>query len=119
MGYIKTKKLSITHEDQEVDGLRFSVLAAKDNIDYVQVEGTEEAILKWKEKVEGEDSTIEEIDSIIASYPKTKEEIEKGNLVKMVADLSMESKKKELLIQQLGQTVANLDIKIKQLEGGK
>lgn len=74
MVYIKTSKLSITHEDQEVDGLKFSVLVSKDGFDYVQVEGADTAITSWKTRVEGTDSTIAEINAVIASIPSSPEE---------------------------------------------
>lgn len=50
--YIKTPDLSITHEDQEVHGLRFFVLYEENNLDgnlaYVRVTGEEVTIETWK-----------------------------------------------------------------------
>ncbi len=88
MVYIKTSKLSITHEDQEKDNLKFQVIVSKDNIDYVQVEGPEESIKNWKARVEGIDSTIEEINSIIALLPKSEDQILKGRLTSLEMGLA-------------------------------
>lgn len=80
MVYIKTSKLSITHEDQELDGLKFQILASKDNTDYVQVEGADDKVLAWKTRVEGADSTIDEVNAIIACLPKPEEELLKERI---------------------------------------
>lgn len=67
--YIKTNKLDITHEDQEQHGLKFSVLVEKDNYNYVEVIGEDAEIAIWKTRVGGLDSTLDEINAIIASLP--------------------------------------------------
>ncbi len=88
MVYIKTSKLSITHEDQEKDNLKFQVVLSKDDINYVQVEGPEEAIIDWKTRVEGIDSTIEEINAIIALLPKSEEQLLKERLTSLEMGLA-------------------------------
>lgn len=59
---------------------------------------------------------------------KTKEEIEQEREVeianpqqvmsKQIADLTIDNKKKDMLIQNLAKTVSELNIKVSQLEGG-
>lgn len=48
------------------------------------------------------------------------EQMKKNNeiLAKTISDLNVGNEKKDMLIKQLGQTVVNMDIKIKKLEGG-
>lgn len=46
------------------------------------------------------------------------ERISGQNTVRAIADLAVENAKKDLLIQQLAQTIANLNIEIQQLKGG-
>lgn len=46
------------------------------------------------------------------------ERISGQNTVRAIADLNVENAKKDLLIQQLAQTIANLNIEIQQLKGG-
>ncbi|WP_211143163.1 hypothetical protein [Clostridium aciditolerans] len=72
--------MSITHEDQEVDKLKFQVLTSKDDYNYVQVDGPEGAILNWKTRVEGTDSTLDEINTVIASIPPSAEDQKIVNL---------------------------------------
>lgn len=51
---------------------------------------------------------------------KNKEEklITNQNTVKAIAELSIENKKKDFLIQNMAQTIATLNIEIQQLKGG-
>lgn len=58
---------------------------------------------------------------------KTKEEIEQEKeaiinpeevMSKQIADLAIDNKKKDMLIQNLAKTVSELNIKVSQLEGG-
>lgn len=58
---------------------------------------------------------------------KTKEEIEQEKeeianpgqvMSKQIADLAIDNKKKDFLIQNLAKTVSELNIKVSQLEGG-
>jgi hypothetical protein len=69
--YIKTPDLSITHEDQEVHGLRFFVLYEENNLDgnlaYVRVTGEEVTIETWKSRVNGIEITEQELQALLAS----------------------------------------------------
>lgn len=47
---------------------------------------------------------------------KTEEEIKKESLIKNIASLTIENKKKDLLISNLAQQINNLNIKITQME---
>lgn len=87
--YIKTNNLDITHEDQEQHGLKFEVLVIKDDINYVKVTGEDTEIATWKTRVNGEDSTIDEINTIIDLLPNPNKDIE--ILQNTVASLIKES----------------------------
>jgi uncharacterized coiled-coil protein SlyX len=67
--YIKTPNLDITHEDQEQHGLKFNVQTQKDDIYYIKVTGEDTEIATWKTRVSGQDSSLDEINTIIASQP--------------------------------------------------
>ena len=49
---------------------------------------------------------------------KESKKLTEQNTVKAIADLAVSNKQKDLLIQQLSQTVANLNIEIAKLKGG-
>lgn len=87
--YVKTNDLDITHEDQEQHGLKFSVLVIKDDINYIKVTGEDTEIAAWKSRVKGEDSTLDEINTIIDSLPNPNKDIE--TLQNTVASLIKES----------------------------
>lgn len=89
--YIKTDNLNITHEDQEQHGLKFSVLVTKDNINYVKVTGEDAEIAIWKTRVSGENSTLDEINTVIDSLSNSNKDIEQ--LQNTVAELIKETLK--------------------------
>jgi hypothetical protein len=59
----------ITHEDQEVNGLSFTVLFEHDGEQYVKVEGEEVHINAWKDRIEGTFVTEEEVTTIEGQLP--------------------------------------------------
>jgi hypothetical protein len=67
--YVKTSNLDITHEDQEQHGLKFQVMTQKDGLYYIEVIGEDAEITTWKTRVNGQDSNLDEINTIIDSQP--------------------------------------------------
>ncbi len=54
----------------------------------MKVEGPEDAIKNWKARIEGIDSSIEEIDSIISSFSKPENELLKEKIVALEVGLA-------------------------------
>ncbi|NLZ46842.1 MAG: hypothetical protein GX896_09155 [Clostridiales bacterium] len=86
--YIKTLQNGgglITHEDQEVDNLFFSVVFVDNqNMSYIKVQGEEDKINKWVGRVQGEYITEQELSDSIPKPAETRLE----KLEQLVADLA-------------------------------
>jgi len=86
--YIKVPNLSlsITHEDQEVDGLSFNAMVSDSDFNYVKVTGGETEIDLWTLRVNGTETTLEAVEVIIAALPNPNADI--AELQTLVADLT-------------------------------
>jgi hypothetical protein len=70
--YISTSmsgKGFITFADQQTDGLKFNIVATKDGINYVKIEGEEININKWMIRVVGTEVTLAVVNTVVASLP--------------------------------------------------
>ena len=61
----KSGKDFITHNEQEKDGLKFSVTPVENGLSVVTVEGADNKIKKWKDKVKGTEIDVATKDTYI------------------------------------------------------
>ena len=64
---LKAAKGFITHEDQEVGGLRFSIVAQDASSTYGSVSGDIKPILEWMGRTGAKTARKEDVDSLIAA----------------------------------------------------
>ena len=77
--YIATSRSGeglITHEDQEVRGLSFEVLAYVDGVHYVKVSGEEAAITQWAARVAGIDVDQSDVEQLLVSLSRIDRDVE-------------------------------------------
>lgn len=75
--YISTQqngKEFITHDDQEIDGLRFEIVVSQDVTHYVKVTGEDDKVTAWQIRVNGTEVSESQVQAIIDSLPPTLEE---------------------------------------------
>ena len=96
----------ITHDDQEKDGLSFSVKVSIDGVSYVMVSGEEVKINAWKVRVEGTETTQAAVQVIIDSLPLSDIEqigLRVENVIKVLEEKSILTKTevdaKEIIIK--------------------
>jgi|GEM_PF-4794280 len=103
--YIKTENFEITHEDQEVYGLRFTILATLNQIDkiidYVRVTGEETEISAWKNRVNGIEITQQEMEEIWNSVNK----VGKIKIFADKAEIIADGQDKAIITAHLGDDV--------------